>query len=258
MENDAVAPAVMPEATPSTTPEPAAPAPAPALTSAQVAEYLGTTPEMLDQYQKFYSNNGGFDKTFANMKKALTTRQADMPQPQVQAPAPSPVNDFPQQPQPAAQPQRFTGGISQEEFAIQQYFESLAGQEQYANIADQIRSGAILKEMAKFDITPMIDGRFNSQKITDFLNMYSKTVPAVPTETPVTTTPTVDYVQVGETINSMDAAMRVLKQDQELRALGQAGHPMAAEANKFFDQVLNTNQNRGRVEHTTLAEAKKK
>lgn len=263
MQDNVAAPAG--EAAPLTNSEPAsAPAPveapaAPALTPAQVAEYLGTTPDMLEQYQKFTNGNGGFDKAFANMKKALNTRQADIQNqpalqsqplapPQMQGMENPPTAPLPQQPA----PQPIAGGITQEEFAIQQYFTSLAGQDQYKNIADQMRSGEVLKEMAKFDIQPMVNGVFNDQKVRNFLDLYSKSVPAAEPAAPVTNTPTVEYVQVPETITTMEEAMKVLQQDQQMRALGQPGHPRAKEANEFFDGVLNAQQSRGKRVHKPL------
>lgn len=266
MDNNVAAPNG--EAAPLTNTEQAsAPVPAetsatPALTPAQVAEYLGTTPDMLEQYQKFTSGNGGFDKAFANMKKALNTRQADL-QPQAQIHQPNPLTDVSQAPQPMVQPQQsapqpIQGGITQEEFAIQQYFTSLAGQEQYRNIAEQMRSGEVLKEMAKFDIQPMVNGVFNDQKVRNFLDLYSKSVPAAEPAAPVTNTPTVEYVQVPETITTMAEAMKVLQQDQQMRALGQPGHPRAKEANEFFDGVLNAQQSRGKREHKTLEQPQAK
>lgn len=260
MDNDAAAAAPQaPEGAPSTTnPEPAtppqAPAEAPAITAEQVAQFLGTTPEKIGEFTRFTEANGKFDKVFTNMKQAISGRQADA-QPQVQAPQ-QPA-ELPQQPQQPAQPQ-VQGGFSTQEFITQQYFESLANRDAYANIADDIRSGAVIKEMAKFGINPLLGDQFNNKQVTDFLDLYSKTRPAVTPSTPITTTPTVEYVNNGETITNMNQAMAILQQDQQLRAQGKEGHPMAAEANKFFDQTLTANQNRGKTEHTTLAEAQAK
>lgn len=260
MQNDVAAPAPVGEAAPLNNVDAPATAPAstpeaPALTAEQVAEFLGTSPETLKSYQDFVSNNGGWDKSLNAYKRIISNRQPAA-QAQAQINQPTPLNDgIAQQPpvstQPATPP-KVEGGITPEEFMTQQYFNSLASQEQYKNIAEQMRSGEVLKEMAKFDIQPMVNGQFNDAKVRNFLDLYSKSVPAPEPSAPVTATPTVEYVQVGETISNMNEAMAVLKQDQELRANGQPGHPMAKQANEFFDNVLNANQKRGRVEHKTL------
>lgn len=253
-EPNAVAPDTPGEATPSTPKSEAATPAAPI----EPSEPLPFSLEEAKAIKNFLDSNGGFDK----VKKNLTVRQADM-QAQAQTQTPNPLNDpTAQQPLVAAQPQqpatpKFTGGISTEEFMTQQYFETLSKREEYASISDQIQSGEVLKHMAEFNISPMIDGRINTDGVTKFLDLYAKTVPAKAAETPMTTTPTVEYVQVGETITNINDAMRVLAQDKQLRSQGQAGHPMAKQANDYFDSVLNANQNRGRVEHTTLEEAQK-
>lgn len=234
---------INPDPAAASTPETAAPAPEPVFTNEQALEI-----------KAFLDNHGGLEK----VKKNLSMRQADMqPQPQLQPLANSPMQGMENPtmaplPQQKPAPQPIQGGITQEEFAIQQYFTSLAGQEQYKNIADQMRSGEVLKEMAKFDIQPMVNGIFNDQKVRDFLDLYSKSVPAVEPAAPLTNTPTVDYVEIPETITTMEEAMKVLKQDQQLRAQGKAGHPRAAEANQFFDGVLSLQQNRSRKEHKTI------
>lgn len=250
MDENAVAPTG--ESTPlNTNPEAATPA-TPAEPQAP-AEPQYFTPEEAKEIKSFLDNNGGFER----VKKNLTMRQTDMqPQTQPQAPAPEVQPQTPQPQQPAPQP--LAGGISTEEFMTQQYFESLSKREEYANIADQIRSGEVLKQLAEFNIPPVVNGYFNQEGVIKFLNLYAKTVPAKAPDAPITTTPTVDLVQVGETIDSMDAAMAVLAQDRQLRSMGRDGHPMAKAANEFFDAALNKQANRGRVEHKTLAELQKK
>lgn len=214
------------------------------------------------QIKDFFDNNGGFEK----VKKNLTMRQADQPQPQ-QPTMPEPqmaasqnMVDTPYQPQPQqSAPARVQGGITPEEFMTQQYFQSLSQREEYAPIADQMRSGEVLKQMAKFNIQPMVNGQFNDQQVRDFLSLYAKTVPPAPAAAPVTPTPTVEYVQVaGDNISNMNEAMAVLSQDRQLRAMGQAGHPLAQAANEFFDKTLSAQQNRGKREHKTIDELRKK
>lgn len=263
MQDNVAAPAPTGEAAPLNNVEATAPTPAPApetpaITAEQVAQFLGTSPETLKSYQDFVGNNGGWDKSLSAYKKAISGRQAD-PAPQAQIQVPDPLNDsITQQQSVTQQPtlKPIEGGITPEEFMTQQYFNNLASQEQYKNIAGQMRSGEVLREMAKFDIQPMVNGQFNDQKVRNFLDLYAKSMPAPEPATPVTSTPTVEYVQVGEQITNMNEAMAVLKQDQELRANGQPGHPMAKQANEFFDGVLNANQNRGRRDHKTLDKTK--
>lgn len=229
-----------------TTPE----AKAPELTADQVAKFLGTNTETLEAYQKFVSNNGGWDKSLSAYRKAIASRtpaaDATNHDAQVQAPAAA------EPPVAPAQPQPIKGGMSTEEFILQQYFESLSKVEEYKGIAQQVRSGEVLKEMTKFGIKPMVNGQFNDTQVREFLTLYAKSMPAPEPAAPVTNTPTVEFVQVGEAITNMNEAMQVLAQDRELRAQGLAGHPRAKEANEFFDNTLNANQNRGRVEHHTL------
>lgn len=234
------------------------PAPAPEVPATPESTPIFTNEQALE-IKNFLDNHGGLEK----IKKNLSMRQADM-QTQAQTTQPNPLNDSISQQLPATAqppqsiPQSIQGGMTQEEFAIQQYFTSLAGQEQYKNIADQMRSGEVLKEMAKFDIQPMVNGVFNDQKVRNFLDLYSKSVPAVEPAAPLTNTPTVEYVEVPETISTMEQAMQILKQDQELKTQGKAGHPRAKEANEFFDGVLNLQQNRGKKEHKTLEQAQAK
>lgn len=265
MQDNVAAPASVGEAAPldantNTAPAPTDASAQPELTAEQVATFLGTTPETLKSYQDFVSNNGGWEKGLNTYKRIIAARQPVAPaQPQPVDPAATVPTNVPTQPQQPAQP-AFTGGISTEEFMTQQYFESLSQREEYATVANQIRSGEVLKEMAKFNIQPMINGRINSEGIKNFMDLYAKTVPPAPAQAPVTPTPTVEYVQVsgGDNITTMNEAMAVLAQDRELRAMGREGHPLAKAANEFFDNALNAQQNRGKVTHKTLDELRKK
>lgn len=261
-DNNVAAPASTGEAAPLNPVEaPQAPATtegatAPTLTNEDVAKFLGMSPETLAGYQNMAENNGGWDKGLSTYKKAISGRQAD-PMAQAPIPQPAPMNDNPalqvtSQPEPTPQPVQ--GGITAEEFLIRQYFDSLASQDQYKNIAEQMRSGEVLKEMAKFDIQPMVNGQFNDAKVRNFLGLYSKSMPAPEPTAPVTPTPTVEYVQVGETITNTSQAMAVLAQDAQLRAAGKEGHPMAKEANEFFDQAYTRQNQRGKTTHMTLDE----
>lgn len=259
MSENVAAPEISGEAAPLTNPE--ATTPTAETTPATQPEQVFTLEEA-KEIKTFLDSNGGLEK----VRKNLTARQADLqPQAQPQAPSPTPASQPTPTPAPTVEPQPqpqaapVSGGISTEEFMVQQYFESLAKREEYSNIASQIRSGEVLKEMQKFNIQPMVNGRFNDQQVRDYLDLYAKTVPASPAAAPVTTTPTVDYIQVPDnTITSSEQAIMVLSQDRELRANGREGHPLAAAANEFFDKAMKAQNTRGRYEHTTLDEARKK
>lgn len=254
MPDNAAAPAPTGEAAPlgdvntNSNPAPDTPAEPTPITPEQVAQYLGTTPEGLSEYQKFVDNSGGFDKAFKTYKSRITERPPEPPKPVEPQPQAQPQTT--PQTQPSAQPPE--GTISQDEFATLQYFNALATEESYAPIADQLRTGEVLKEMAKFGIRPTVNGYFNDRQVRDFLNLYAKTVPATPPSAPVTPTPTVDYVQVGESITSMNQAMAVLAQSRRLEAQGMAPHPSKEAAQQFVAQGLSANANRGRRVHKTL------
>ena len=224
-------------------PEASAPAPAPEAPSNPYSV------EEAMAIKRFLDSNGGLD----GVKRTISARQPQpqpQPQPQAQIPQPNPLTDVPQPSQP--QQPNVPGGFTQQEFAIQQYFSALADRPEYASIAGDIRNGNILNEFKKFNIQPLINGVFNDRQVNDFLSLYAKTVPAPTPEAPVTSTPTVDLVQVGETITNMNDAMNVIRQDRELKAMGREGHPMAAQANEFFDKALSARQNAGKREHKTL------
>lgn len=201
--------------------------PAPALTP-------NIPQDMVEAFNRFVDNNGGFKKAFSALKTAVSTpRSQDQPaqpaQP-VQPAQPAQQATLPVEP-PA-------GYMTQSEFAIQQYFDSLANLPQYASVAEQIRDGSVIKEMGKFDITPLKDGMINDGKVRAFLDMYSKTVaPPTPAE-PLTNTPTVEYINVGDAINSRDDALAVLNQNRTLRQRGEAEHPMTQAANDYLKQYF--------------------
>jgi hypothetical protein len=234
MENTPVAPAA--PATPAapvseTTPTNlnAAPAQAPAAPVANIPA------DKIEAFNKFIDANGGYDKAFAKLKSDVSTPAQAQPQPQAQ-----------QQLQPNAVPQKDVevgngpfnipkGFVTPQEVAAQQYFMGMANEEKYAPIADEIRSGAIFKEMGKFGIQPVQNGMFNDRQIRNFLDLYSKTKPAIPTTETVTSTPTVDYVNVGEQIQSRDDALKILAQNQKL-GNGIAKHPQTDAAMAFLKE----------------------
>lgn len=228
MENTPVAPAV-PEAPVSEAPINSNPAPAaPAAAPAPVANIPA---DKIEAFNKFIDANGGYDKAFAKLKSDVSSPAQQQPQPQqVQQPQAVPQRDVEAGNGPFSVPR---GYVTPQEVAAEQYFMGLANKEEYAPIADEIRSGSVLKEMSKFGIRPVENGMFNDAKIRNFLNLYAKTKPAVPTTETITTTPTVDYVNVGEQVTSRDDAIKILAQNHSL-ARGVAPHPQTEAAKAFL------------------------
>lgn len=134
------------------------------------------------------------------------------------------------------------GSIRPDEFLAQQYFGALSREEKYAAISKEIESGAVLRDMAAFNIRPLNrDGSINDTMVRRFLDMKAQTVVAHQSSvTPdASNAPTVDYVPVEGDIKDMRQAMAVLQQDSMLKRSGQAGHPAAEAAEKFMREQLN-------------------
>lgn len=220
------------EATPTTnqTPEPAAEQKqeAPATPTANIPA------DQIEAFNKFVNANGGFEKAFAKLKTDISTKTQAQPVQQPERQAQTPQS---QQPQPQVE-QVPAGYITEEEFRAQQYFQSLASEPGYESIADKIRSGAVLSEMAKFGIKPMQGHMINDRQVRDFLSLYAKTVPTQAPSSPVTTTPTVDYVNVGDQITSRDDAIAVINQNRTLKD-GMAQHPQTEAAKEYLKKYFN-------------------
>lgn len=199
----------------------------------------GFTSEELAEMRKFYDNNGGFEKVKARISNPEPKTQEQPVQTQAQAPA---------QQQPVAQPQQPMrtpdGMLSRNDLLMRGYYERLAGEEEFKPIAKEIIGGDVLKEMEMLGINPTdSNGFIDDKKIRAFLSIKAKTVPAsqansMPEASPA---PTVDYIQVGDTIENMAQARAVIMQDSQLRASGQAGHPSVAKAEEFLRNALNKN-----------------
>lgn len=222
------------EAMPNTNPAPAPEAPAaPAAPATPIANIPA---DKIEEFNRFVAGNGGFEKAFAKLRSDVSTpapaQPIQQPQPAYEAPqtiaqpAPQPVQKIP------------SGYITQEEFAAQQYYESLSRDPAYAPISNQIRSGEIFKEMSKFGIKPMQNGAINDRQVRDFLNLYAKATPAPVPAAPVTNTPTVEYVNVGDKITSREDALAVLRQNMSLG--NNASHPQTAAARDFLKQYFNS------------------
>lgn len=230
MEEAPVAPAEAPkapesEATPTNTnPEPA-----------QAPDMHGFTSDQLAEMQKFFEANGGFDK----IKSRISNPEPKVEQNVLNTPAPKVEEQAPKVEQPAYRPP--AGAITQEEFMARQYFDFLSKQEKYAPIAKEISEGDVLKEMASFNIQPLNkDGSINDQMVRRYLDLKVQTVPAKQSgATPeASAAPTVEYVPVGETITDLNQAYAVIRQDAQLKATGQGGHPSVAKAEEFIKNAL--------------------
>lgn len=198
----------------------------------QAPDMHGFTSEQLADMQKFFQANGGYDKVKSRIsnptpapvqeqKPVEPTQPVEPPKPAYRAPA---------------------GSITPQEFLAQQYFGALSHEEKYAAIAKEVESGAVLRDMAAFNIHPMNeDGSINDAMVRRFLDMKAATVAArQPASMPEAgAAPTVDYVPVEGDIRDMQQAMAVLQQDSALRAAGMAGHPSADAAEKFMRETLN-------------------
>lgn len=222
MENAPEAPAEAPKA-PESEATPINTNPAPAM-----PDMHGFTSEDLAEMRKFYDANGGFDK----VKSRLSN-----PEPKVEQPA-QPAQAQPQQPryeQPAYRAP--AGSITAQEFLAKQYFTSLSQEERYASISKEIAEGDVLKEMASFNIQPLNqDGSINDTMVRRYLDLKAQTVPAKQTgvSPEASAAPTVEYVPVGEKITDLNQAYAVIRQDAQLKATGQAGHPNVALAEEFI------------------------
>lgn len=199
----------------------------------------GFTSEELAEMRKFYDNNGGFEK----VKARISNPEPKAQEQPVQAQAQTTVQQQPvaQSQQPMRTPD---GMLSRNDLLMRGYYERLAGEEEFKPIAKEITNGDVLKEMEMLGINPTdSNGFIDDKKIRAFLSIKAKTVPAsqansMPEASPA---PTVDYIQVGDTIENMTQARAVIMQDSQLRASGQAGHPSVAKAEEFLRNALNKN-----------------
>lgn len=214
------------EAAPSTTNEAPAQAPEQAPEAPQTPD-LGLTPEQAEKFSKFISSNGGFDSAFAKLKADVTGRQKDAPAEPAKAPV---VENTTPEPAPAQSqtPVKLAEGfVTPQEMMSQMYNEKLASKPEYAGIKEDIESGAYLKEMASFGMTPVdAAGNLNDAVIRKFLDMKAKTVPAPAPSTPMTNTPLKQYTEFEGDISNFGDAMRIVQEGP--------GHPRYDEAKKVI------------------------
>lgn len=209
----------------------------PAKAEAPATNDLGLSTEQAEAFKKFVESNGGFDAAFKTFKERISN---PAPEQKKEEPAQQPAQ--PQAPvEQPQQPQTPAGYMSQQEFMAQQYYNSLANEEEFAPIADKIRSGEVFNEMRKFGIQPIdAQGNINNTQAREFLGLLAKTVPAKPAQTPESAAaPTVDYVPVNDgKIDSYQQAAQIIAQSADLKAKGLAEHPQVAAAKEFVKNYL--------------------
>lgn len=231
-EAPAAAPAAESVATPNTN-ENTSQAPA-------MPDMHGFTSEQLADMKKFFDNNGGFDKIKARISNP-EPKPVEQPAQPVQQQAPVQPQQ-PQQPQQFQQPKPAEGSMSVNEYIAKQYFEGFSKDPKYKQVFDGTKSAELIKEMAGFNVyLTNLDGTINDDGVRKYLDMKAQTIASHQTQiTPeASAAPTVDYVQVGETINNVAEARAVLRQDAQLRASGHAGHPSIEKAREFLKNMLN-------------------
>ena len=197
-------------------------------------DMYGFTSEQLADMKIFFDNNGGYDKVKSRISN----------------PTPAPVQEQkPVEPERPTEPEKPAyrapaGSITPQEFLAQQYFGALSREEKYASIAKEVESGAVLRDMAEFNIHPLNeDGSLNDAMVRKFLDFKAQTVAAKQSSAmpEAGSAPTVDYIPVDGEIKDMRQAMAILQQDSAYRSAGQAGHPSAKQAEEFMRSVLNPN-----------------
>lgn len=198
--------------------------------SAQAPDMHGFTSEQLAEMDKFFKANGGFEKIkskISNPEKPAET----VAEPQKTEPTSQPQGQSVETPR----FQRPTGARTLEEINTRRYFKDLSLDPRFASIAKEIEDGSVLKEMDSLGIVAVNpDYSINEDRLLQFLDLKAKTVPAKPTETEpnASNAPTVDYVSVGDKIESMDQAYKVIMQPN---------HPKAALAEEYIKAHLNPN-----------------
>lgn len=224
------------------TPEPQAPAAEqPQQPEAQPQDNgLGLTAEQAADLKKFMESNGGYDKMMKNVKSAISNPQkSEEPQKTEEPKQPEELKQPQPQPQPTEPQKPGKGYKTPQEFIVEEYYKSLAKEDAYKAIAKDITSGKILNEMAEFGIFPTdANGNINDGQVRKFLDLKAQTVPAQQQVVEPSTTPTADYVQVGEQITSLEQAQKVMLDNIEKTGQGYAPHPQVEAAKEFLKKAL--------------------
>ena len=196
----------------------------------------GFTSEQLAEMRKFYDANGGFEKVKSKISnpekpaentKKTTEKPAEKEEPTSHTEA-QPGAQQAQQPLPK-------GARTNEDLMAEYYFRTLSEKPEYAPIAEDIRKGNVLTEMDKLGINYRYpNGAWNDERINEYLKLKAQTVPAKPTESEpnMSSAPTVDYVNVGDKIENIDQAYKVLMQPN---------HPKMQMAEEYIKNHLNPN-----------------
>lgn len=212
---------------------------APADQGQSVAPTANIPVERIAEFNQFLENSGGFDKAWGKFKNGVTGRKADQPaEPQTpageQTPTTSQATTVPQTP---AEPTKLAEGyLSTNDLAAMAYRDRLAAQ--YEGLGKEyFDKGTFMDEMNALGIqTVDAQGNLNDKSIRMFLDMKMKTLPPATPANAVTTTPTVDYVPVGEKVETYDQALAIMKQSSELSSRGIAPHPKLEEAKKIVSE----------------------
>lgn len=192
----------------------------------------GFTSEQLADMKKFFDNNGGFDGVKAkisNPTKALEDAKKQEPEKREE-----PTSHTETQPVQQQKPQ----GRTNDDLMAEYYFEKLSRKPEFAAISKEIANGSVLKEMANLGIQyKYADGSWNNDRINDYLELRAKTVPAKPTETEpnASAAPTVNYVEVGDKIDTIEQAYKVIMQPN---------HPKMQMAEDFIKNYYNPNSSK--------------
>lgn len=237
---------------------PAAPAEAPASEANQPtntqpeapAQQLAEAPQppaytITDDQRRFIDSNGGWEKIFEKAKMAISRPEPAPEAPKTEAPT-QPAQPAPQEPaqlnnRPAE------GFLSSNDYFARAYKDSLSNEPEYEKIADYVKGGSWLQEMRDMGMTPVDgQGNLNDRVIRRFLNLKASTVAAQQPATPVTSTPTVEYVEVGDAITDINKAYSVIQQNMQLAAAGKPEHPKTADAKKFIAEHFAARRSGGR------------
>lgn len=203
--------------------------------TAKAPNLHGFTEEQLADMAKFYAANGGYDKVKSKISNPSQAsgpgNSANVAQPQGQ------TQTQPQATAPSPEKKMADGFISPEELMVKRYFDSLAESDKYKNISKEIKSGNIWKEMEALGIQGVDENHnINVGRITQFLDLKSASVPTAPTPAEVTTTPTVDYIQVDGDIKDMNQALAVYQQSMDAQKKGLPTHPSFQQAKEFINK----------------------
>lgn len=219
MENTPTAPAEAPKApesvaTPNTNTETTA--------APQMPDMHGFTSNQLADMKKFFDNNGGFEAIKSRISNPTPAPKTEAPKAEEPKPAQPQAQAQPIQPQEPAE-----GFLSTNQIARLQYRQFLMSDKKYDGLHDYIEKGEFMKEMEDLGMRPVdAQGNVNDRIIRRFLDMKAQTLPAPAQTTPASsTTPTADYINVGETINSREDAIKVMTQP---------GHPMHNQALEYM------------------------